>query len=133
MKFNCALIIEDDDTSSFLTQRILAKMNVSDKIELAMNGEKGLNFINYYAMIHDNECPELIFLDINMPVFDGDQFLEYFKRKEFKNKDRIKLIVTTSIIGMKHEIILEKFPDVNIIKKPVTSEKLKNVLGKRLQ
>ena len=65
-------------------------MNVSEKIELAVNGEKGLNFINHYAMTNDNECPELIFLDINMPVFDGDQFLEYFNRKKFKNKIRLK-------------------------------------------
>jgi CheY-like chemotaxis protein len=126
-KFNCALLIDDDGTTNFINYRIVKALKLTNHIQTEINGEKALNFLQFYAETHENYSPELILVDLKMPVLDGFEFLKYMQIKKFSNKENIKMIVLTT--SMYHDDLkqLKKF-NVEYIMKPLTERKLIAVL-----
>jgi CheY-like chemotaxis protein len=127
-KFNCALLIDDDGTTNFINYRIVNALKLANQIQTEINGEKALNFLQFYAETHQNHSPELILVDLKMPVLDGFEFLQYMQIKKFANKENIKMIVLTT--SMYHDDLkqLKKF-NVEYIMKPLTERKLAAVLA----
>ena len=70
-KIKCVLLVDDDGTTNFINYRIITKLDIAEKIHTEINGEKALNFLQYYSENNNNNCPELIILDLKMPVMDG--------------------------------------------------------------
>ena len=94
-QINAISIIDDDPITVFGIMKMLSSINVCDDIRTFVNGKEAIDHIK--EMIADNKpIPEVIFLDINMPIMDGWQFLEEFITLPLKNKIRIN-IVTSSI------------------------------------
>jgi response regulator of citrate/malate metabolism len=129
-KINCVLLIEDDHVTNFLNNRIIKGLRISEKINLAHNGKEALNFVKNFALMNLNTGPELILVDLNMPVSDGFEFIYGFKELQLSNSDKIKIIVLTT---SDHEedigkIIRDK--NIGYINKPLTEDKLLSVLWK---
>ena len=94
-KINSISVIDDDPITVFGIKKILASLNVCEKIETYSNGKEAIDAIK--ATINaEGELPEIIFLDINMPIMDGWQFLKEFISLPLKKKIRIN-IITSSI------------------------------------
>jgi CheY-like chemotaxis protein len=126
-KFKCVLLVDDDGTTNFINYRIIYKLDIAEAIHTEVNGEKALNFLQYYSENNNNNCPELIILDLKMPVLDGFGVLEYLQIKKFANKDKVKIIVLTTSIYSDDLNSLKKF-NVEYIVKPLTENKLLNLL-----
>lgn len=131
-KFNCVLLIDDDEISNYTNYQIIKNLDLSPVIETVYNGEKALNFIQFYAENHDNNSPELILLDLKMPVMDGFEFLEYLTRKHLANIDDIKLIILSNYPIEVQKKLNGKFRQLQFIEKPLTVEKLSSVLQSRV-
>lgn len=129
-KLNCVLLIDDDGATNFINYRIVKQLGISDEIHTEYNGEKALNFLQYYAEMHNNIAPELILLDLKMPVLDGYEFLEYLRMKKFANKNKIKVVVLSTT---KRQDDLDKLKNYNVthVEKPLTIEELTNILAKK--
>jgi CheY-like chemotaxis protein len=127
-KFNCALLIDDDGTTNFINYRIVNALKLANQIQTEINGEKALNFLQFYAETHQNNSPELILVDLKMPVLDGFEFLQYMQIKKFANKENIKMIVLTTSMYHDDLKLLKKF-NVEYIMKPLTERKLAAVLS----
>ncbi len=94
-KINAISIIDDDPITVFGIKKMLSSLNASDNIITYANGKEAIDGIK--ARIAENlEVPEVIFLDINMPIMDGWQFLEEFIQLPMNQKIRVN-IVTSSI------------------------------------
>lgn len=65
------LLIDDSEATNNFHKRLLGKINFAKTITTCRNGQEGLDFL-----AQDEHCPDLIFLDLNMPVIDGFEFLE---------------------------------------------------------
>jgi CheY-like chemotaxis protein len=126
-KLKCVLLVDDDGTTNFINFRILTKLGIAEKIHTEISGEKALNFLQYYAENNDNNSPELIVLDLKMPVMDGFSVLEYLQIKKFANKDKIKIFVLTTSLYEDDLNSLKRF-NVEYISKPLTEKKLLNLL-----
>ena len=75
------------------------------------------------------QFPDLILLDINMPVMDGLDFLKTFKSEGFEGKSKIA-IYTSSIREADKEVAF-RYKDVfDFINKPLTNEKLIDLVNK---
>lgn len=122
------LLVDDDSTTNFVNYKLIKQADITDKIHTEFNGEKALNYLQYYAEQNGNVAPELILLDLQMPVLDGHEFLEYLSIKKFSNKERIKVIVLTNSVRKEDLEKLKKF-NVNYLPKPLTQEGLLSILS----
>jgi CheY-like chemotaxis protein len=94
-----------------------------------MNGEEGIRYIKKQCAIGEI-CPELILLDINMPVMNGFEFIREFEKLEIRNKDKVKIIILTTSKNIKDVELLKSLGNFEFINKPLTEEKLFNCLAK---
>ncbi|PKA99352.1 response regulator receiver domain-containing protein [Flavobacteriaceae bacterium MAR_2009_75] len=94
-KINSICIIDDDPITVFGVRKMLSLVVDCDNISSFVNGKKAIDGIK--EQLNEHGCiPEIIFLDINMPIMDGWQFLEEFIALPVKDNIRIN-IITSSI------------------------------------
>ncbi|MDC6351818.1 response regulator [Zeaxanthinibacter sp. PT1] len=94
-KISTVSIIDDDPITIFGITKMLNALDCCDHIETYMNGEQAIRAIRDQIKSQE-DIPEVIFLDINMPIMDGWQFLEEFIALKISQTIRIN-IVTSSI------------------------------------
>lgn len=129
-KFNCVLLIDDDGVTNFINHRLIKKMNLTSCIQSAINGNEALKFLKSFLVQNENQGPELILLDINMPVLDGFEFLEQFEKIEFSNKEQIRIIILTTSTHQKDILKITANARTGYINKPLTEDKLREILNK---
>lgn len=95
MKINSVYIVDDDSITIFGLRKLLTKYSTALKVEEFRNGRQALDAI-LNLVNKDIPLPEVIFLDINMPVMDGWAFLDEFLKLPRTSNVHIK-IITSSI------------------------------------
>src|SRR5690242_9324336 len=96
---NLILLVDDDDTTNFVNTRLLNSMKIAKEIKAVRNGKEALEFLK--AACADKPepgsvCPDLIFLDIKMPVMDGFTFLDKYHEEGLQRLDHIIVMMLTS-------------------------------------
>lgn len=77
MQMRSVLVIDDSEADQFLTKRIILKHNASIEVHQAYDGQEALLLLDALE-----QQPEIIFVDINMPVMDGHEFLKKYAQKQ---------------------------------------------------
>ena len=127
IKFDLTYIIDDDSIFVFVLKKILCKIEGFNTIKNIKNGHDAI--INLKSLYDNNEVfPDIIFLDINMPMLDGWQFLEEIEMLPFKEKLNIYLVSST-IDNREIEKSKEYSTVKNFISKPVNATGLIQLLG----
>ena len=82
MTIGSVLVVDDHPLDRMLLKRLLKKGNLADRIFECEDGEEALTFLKEFdknlASLGESYPPDLIFLDINMPLANGFEFLEAF-------------------------------------------------------
>ena len=97
---------------------------------VAKNGQEAIELIREHCLGHDG-CPSLIFLDINMPVMNGFEFLDAFHHQ--LENDLNKSIIIVMLTSSLNPNDIERAKETGVsefLNKPLTEENLKNVLDK---
>nr|WP_292966942.1 MULTISPECIES: response regulator [unclassified Allomuricauda] len=100
-KVSCIFIVDDDPISVFGIKKMLKSVAICNDIQIFQNGHEA------YEAMKDRQAkgkviPEVIFLDINMPIMDGWDFLDKFISMDIKRHIVINLI-TSSIDPLDYE------------------------------
>lgn len=121
-------IIDDDPIFVFGLQRFLKIAHLGEEFIHYSNGKLAIEGLDRYYQEYEN-MPDLILVDLNMPVMDGWQFLENYKNI-LQSVGQLVFIVSSSIDPADIKRAKE-FPFVKeFIYKPITSEKLKELVTK---
>ena len=124
-KLSQILIIDDDTVTSYLHMVLLQKFGVSHQVEKVTSGEQALQFIkNCIQSQNEDKIPQLIFLEVDMPMADGIHFLEAYQHMEFKNKDSVAVVGLTCSLSKRLKNRTKEYPISDYIEKPLTEEKM---------
>lgn len=121
-KLHSILIIDDDPINNFLFSKIIMVSGVAEKAETVISGKKGLEFLE--QKINSGEhLPDIIFLDINMPVMNGWEFLERYHAFPEQVRQQIRLYMLSSSVYHEDLLKAKSYEDVvDYITKPLTKE-----------
>ena len=122
MKFKSILLVDDDYVSNFIADHLLTKLDLCENVHFSRNGDEALKFLNDCV-----DFPEIIFLDINMPVMDGFEFIETFRELNL-HKNKTRIIIYTASFRQQDIEVLQSIGFNDFIIKPLTEEKLLDVL-----
>ena len=129
VKIDRILLVDDDNITNFLNVRLIKKMNLSSEIKIANNGQEALAYLKE-AKTKRIPNPSLIFLDLNMPIMNGFEFINSIKGNKTWNKRPVIIVLSSS--ENKTEINVLK--DLNVVSdflvKPLTEEKIQSVVNK---
>lgn len=125
--FETVLCVDDDPITLMLCKKVIMKSNFSKKIYSAINGEDALKFFDDLINKQDSEIkefPQLIFLDLNMPVMNGWEFLSIFSKNQYlENFSKTKVVVLSSTIDPNDIEKSKEYPMVvEFLSKPITTE-----------
>lgn len=116
------LLVDDDEIQNFIHQRIIRKYVSENRILVATNGQEALKILQELIESKSNLSRGIIFLDINMPIMNGFQFLELYQNEFaglFKNATLYPL---SSSDDIKDVIQMNELGIENYIVKPLTHE-----------
>lgn len=130
----CILLVDDDATTNFLNEELISDLGIADEVHVALNGQEALDYLNLKGKFKTAEknkypTPNLIFLDINMPLMDGFEFLEkYHKLPPNKKAEVVIIFLTTSD---SHKDKLKQINDKTVsdyIEKPLKKNELLKIV-----
>ncbi len=89
------MLVDDNDTDNFISKRIVEITKFANRVEVKNSGKSALD---YLTLNQDNpeNLPNIIFLDINMPVVDGFVFLYEFEKFKEVVRTKCKVIILSS-------------------------------------
>ncbi len=117
-------IVDDDKIYTFLIKKTIEETNLVDMVKIFDNGLKALNFLKNNADNPDS-LPEIILLDLSMPVLDGWGFLEEYIPLSPKLGRKITIYVVSSSISPYDVAKAKSISSVtDFIIKPISKEKL---------
>jgi CheY-like chemotaxis protein len=129
------LCVDDDPITLMLCKKVIIKASFSKETITSQNGEEALNFFNKLKDTNtESELkihPQLIFLDLNMPVMGGWEFLDIFNTDNYSEFKNIKVVVLSSTIDPEDLQKAKSYPMViDFLSKPITTLMLEYLKSK---
>ena len=121
------LCIDDDPITLMLCKKVISKAAFSHEVITAQNGEEALHHFNVLKYTKDKakKRPELIFLDLNMPIMGGWEFLDHFTSPDYIEFNTVPVIVLSSTIDPEDLAKAKKYPIIiDFLSKPITQPML---------
>ncbi len=121
------MIVDDNDTDNFISKRIIEITKFAHKIEIKNSGKSALEYLD----THKDDVtmlPDIIFLDINMPIVDGFVFLYEFEKFSETIKGKCRVIILSSSDNKRDiDKIVNNDHVIKFITKPLTEKALSEI------
>ena len=130
MKIKRILLVDDDEISNFINERKLRNSSISEQLDVCISGIRAMQLLKE-ILDSGQPAPEVILLDINMPIMDGFGFLEEFVALPSEIRASVRIAMLTS--SLEKEGIRRSYEYKNVvdfINKPLTTDKIKLLLSK---
>lgn len=127
-KLNTIILIDDDEVTNALNESIIVSLDVSKNIHAFPNAIQGLSYFNKIRSIE--EIPELVLVDLKMPVINGFEFKKAFENSFSYLKNKVKLVVITSSNRAEDKELAVNFGFDDYYVKPLTHQKFTDLLAR---
>lgn len=121
------MLVDDNDTDNFISKRIIEITKFSNRVEVKNSGKSALDYLRENQNIIEN-LPNIVFLDINMPIVDGFVFLYEFDKFNELVKNKCKIIILSSSDNKRDiDKIVNNNHVIKFITKPLTESALDEI------
>lgn len=127
-KLKTILLVDDYDADNFIHRLVVERYGCAEHIEVARDGKQAMDYLRE-CVESDRALPELIFLDINMPVMNGWEFLEGFHALRGDKPGGAVIVMLTTSLNPDDRARAEGYPEVrSFTYKPLTESRLDELL-----
>lgn len=95
---NLAYVVDDDEFYVFAIKKLMDIQHFAEKVLFFPDGKEALDYFSM-ALACTDQLPDVIFLDINMPVMNGWQFMDNFIKIKPKLPKKISIYIISSSIS----------------------------------
>lgn len=121
------MLVDDNDTDNFISRRIIEITKFSEEVIVKNSGKGALDYLDENKE-NPEALPDIIFLDINMPIVDGFVFL--YEYEKFGNivKDKCRVIILSSSDNKRDiDKIVNNDYVIKFVTKPLTEKTLEEI------
>jgi CheY-like chemotaxis protein len=122
------LCVDDDSISLTISKLLLKRTGFTEAVDTAVDGSDALEYFSkLFAENPDPKtaAPELIILDINMPVMNGWEFLDAYVSEFADRLPNTKVVILSSTIDPEDFLRAKKYDVVSqFVSKPLSVENL---------
>ncbi|MBD0256715.1 MAG: response regulator [Cytophagales bacterium] len=121
------MLVDDNDTDNFISRRIIEITKFAKNVEVKNSGKSALEYLER-EQDNPGKLPDIIFLDINMPIVDGFVFLFEFEMFPDELKNKCKVVILSSSDNKRDiEKIVDNEHVIKFITKPLTEQALSEI------
>lgn len=115
------LLVDDDDVCLFIHRRVLEICGYCASTHSAANGKSALAILETAAK-GAIPFPDIILLDLEMPIMNGLAFMEAFQALPYGKKDNIAIVLLSSSVSEKDKDYARSLGAAHCLSKPLTQE-----------
>ena len=126
-KYRTVMLIDDNEIDNLINQKMIEAASITENIYTHTGAKSAIEFLKNMERLDvaDKVLPDIIFLDIDMPLMDGFQFLEEFEKLTSTAKKKCKIVMLTSSINPQDFSRSKKYENVKLyLNKPLTHENI---------
>jgi CheY-like chemotaxis protein len=125
---SCILLVDDDPTTNYLNHKLLTKMGVADHVLTALNGQEALAALHTCCPGNNTTCPNLVFLDVNMPLMNGFEFLAAYHQLPLAQQLATVVVMLTSSLHPRDVERAQHLRVAGFLTKPLTADKVTEII-----
>ncbi|HEY0244845.1 MAG TPA: response regulator [Mucilaginibacter sp.] len=123
------LLVDDDEINNFISIKLIKKAINNADIKACLNGRFAIDELTGIQKVDPAKLPDFILLDINMPIMNGWEFLDEYKRLNIDPLGKSKIYIISSSVFSNDISKARSYPLVrNFVSKPLSIEKIKEML-----
>ena len=131
-RYKSVMLIDENEIDNLINQKMIEACNFAEKIYTFSGAGSALDFLKNIDKdkgFSDELIPDLIFLDINMPILDGFQFLEEYERFTDKIKRKTNILMVSSSMSPKdiERATMSKYVE-RYVNKPLSIKALESIV-----
>ncbi len=132
MNFNSrsvsVLLVDDDEINNFISIKLIKKALLNTEIMACLNGKFAIDQLVEIQRKDPDKMPDYILLDINMPIMNGWEFLDEFKRLNIDSAGKCKIFIISSSVFSNDINKARSYPLVkDFISKPLNVDKIREL------
>src|ERR1700749_4525678 len=119
------LLVDDDEINNFISIKLIKKALLTTEIMACLNGKFAIDQLVEIQRKDPSKLPDYILLDINMPIMNGWEFLDEYKRLNIDPLGKSKIFIISSSVFSNDINKARSYPLVkDFISKPLNVEKI---------
>jgi CheY-like chemotaxis protein len=122
-------IVDDDNIYQIIVRKIIGKMELFSSFSSYKNGKDAIDALKKAAENNEN-IPDIILLDINMPVMDGWEFMDEIVSYKSKLNQKISIYIVSSSIAVQDKDKAKTYAEIlGFLSKPITMDALYEIVS----